>query len=411
MKQGWEIKKLGEVCKISPPKSEIKAMNLKDETLVSFLPMEDLGINQMYIRPHNSRSLSEVSGGYTYFAENDILLAKVTPCFENGKLGIAKDLCSNIGFGSSEYIVIRADESNVKSEYIYYGLMTDAFRKNGARLMLGASGLKRLPKDYVANYELGIPSELSEQERIVGILDSAFAKIEALRANAQRNLQNTKDLFQASIENEFRIKSGWTNAQLNSVADVISGYAFKSGDFVDKGMFQVIRIGNVKQDFLRLTESPIFIDSLNQSILCKSLLQQGDLVITQTGTKKKRDYGFVALVNRENLLLNQRVACVRFKDKEINPRYFLYYSYTEKYKNDFFAQEGGAVGQGNVGLTTIKELNVPFPTSKEEQQSIVKKLDALSERCRAMEENYRQTIAHCNALKQALLTKAFNGEL
>lgn len=389
MKQGWEIKKLGEACKISPPKSEIKAMNLKDETLVSFLPMEDLGINQMYICPHNSRSLSEVSGGYTYFAENDILLAKVTPCFENGKLGIVKDLCSNIGFGSSEYIVIRADESNVKSEYIYYGLMSDAFKKNGARLMLGASGLKRLPKGYVANYELGIPSELSEQERIVGVLDSAFAKIEALRANAQQNLQNTKDLFQASLKQELTPKQGWTSESVKDLSkDIFAGGDAPQDNFSEyrTDKYNIPIYANAVKDdgfygytdFARVTEPSLTIAARGSG----------------TGYVLERKEAYLPIV---------RLIVIIPKQEQIQLRY-LYYSF----KGLDITRSGSAIPQLTIPM--IRNYTISFPLIAE-QTSIVEKLDALSERCRAMEENYRQTIAHCNALKQALLTKAFNGEL
>lgn len=411
MKQGWEIKPLGEICDSinglwkgkKEPFVQVGVIRNTNFTKDCLLDISDIVYLDVEQKAFSKRSLTK----------GDIIIERSGG---GPKQPVGRAVLFDIEtgyFSFSNFTSILRLKNGIKISYYYLHKYLSYFYLSGKTECMQSNviGIRNLDFDRYKNEVLVPFPSLLEQERIVGILDSAFAKIEALRANAQQNLQNAKDLFQASIENEFKIKSGWTNAQLNSVAEVISGYAFKSGDFVDKGMFQVIRIGNVKQNFLRLTESPIFIDSLDQSILCKSLLQQGDLVITQTGTKKKRDYGFVALVNRENLLLNQRVACVRFKDKEINPRYFLYYSYTEKYKNDFFAQEGGAVGQGNVGLTTIKELNVPFPTSKEEQQSIVKKLDALSERCRAMEENYRKTLTACNDLKRALLKKAFDGEL
>lgn len=398
MKQGWEIKKLGEVCKISPPKSEIKAMNLKDETLVSFLPMEDLGINQMYICPHNSRSLSEVSGGYTYFAENDILLAKVTPCFENGKLGIVKDLCSNIGFGSSEYIVIRADESNVKSEYIYYGLMTDAFKKNGARLMLGASGLKRLPKGYVANYELGIPSELSEQERIVGVLDSAFAKIEALRANAQQNLQNTKDLFQASLKQELTPKEGWKEVTIEDVCTLKSGNSNANNSGTGELPYVKVSDMNIEGNELYITHSSLYVDRIKNK---KGIFPIGTTIFPKRGgaiaTNKKRITGIEVCCDLNIMGV--------IPSSKIVPMYLFFFFQGVDLGQLF---DGASIPQ--INNKDIAPLVIGLPTIKE-QQAIVKKLDALSERCRAMEENYRQIITHCNALKQALLTKAFNGEL
>src|SRR5688572_14451526 len=129
----WETKRLEEVSIIKPPKNEAR-LRLKENDLVSFVPMEDLGILSKHFIPTQERKLKDVAGSYTYFADNDVLLAKITPCFENGKLGIAKDLRNGIGFGSSEYVVFRPREELV-AEYLFYFLSNDDFRKEGASLM------------------------------------------------------------------------------------------------------------------------------------------------------------------------------------------------------------------------------------------------------------------------------------
>ncbi len=147
---GWETKKLAEVCQIKPPKSEARS-KLEITDTVSFVPMEYLGINQKYIVPTQTKSLAEVVGSYTYFADGDVLLAKITPCFENGKLGIATDLANGVGFGSSEYIVFRPDKS-VNKEWLYYFLSRDEFRTEGAGSMSGAVGHKRVSKEFIQSY-------------------------------------------------------------------------------------------------------------------------------------------------------------------------------------------------------------------------------------------------------------------
>ena len=91
MKKGWQTKKLGEVCQIRPPKSEARD-RVSANGLVSFLPMEDLGINEKFVQASQTKPLSAAVGSYTYFADGDVLLVKITPCFENGKLGIAEGL-------------------------------------------------------------------------------------------------------------------------------------------------------------------------------------------------------------------------------------------------------------------------------------------------------------------------------
>ena len=168
---GWDTVSFSEVCQIKPPKKEAKA-KLSDTDLVSFVPMNNLGIDTKRMVLDEDRPLSEVSGSYTYFEDGDVILAKITPCFENGKLGIASGLTNGIGFGSSEYIVFRS-KGEVDPEYLFYFLSQDAFRKAGAKMMTGAVGHKRVPKEYIENHKIPLPP-LPEQKRIVAILDEVF---------------------------------------------------------------------------------------------------------------------------------------------------------------------------------------------------------------------------------------------
>jgi len=172
MKKRWQSQTLDEVCQIKPPKGEARA-RLAADGLVSFLPMEDLGIDEKFIRARQSKPLSAVAGGYTYFADGDVLLAKITPCFENGKLGIADGLINGIGFGSSEYIVFRP-EKNLSKEWLYYYLSREAFREEGAARMFGAVGHKRVSKEFIESCSIPIPP-LAEQQRVTGAKGRATA--------------------------------------------------------------------------------------------------------------------------------------------------------------------------------------------------------------------------------------------
>ena len=224
MKEGWKKRRLGEACLIKPPKSEARE-KAKASTLVSFLPMEDLGIGIKLVKPSQTRQLSAVAGSYTYFADGDILLAKITPCFENGKLGVADDLSNGIGFGSSEYIVLRPS-AMVTKEWVYYFLSRKQFREEGAAQMTGAVGHKRIPKEFVEDYPLPVPP-IDEQQRIVALLDEAFAGLATAKENAEQNLQNTRALFESHLEAVFsQRKEGWTETCLAEFADFKNGLNF-----------------------------------------------------------------------------------------------------------------------------------------------------------------------------------------
>ena len=221
MKTGWRMEPLAAVCLIKPLKAEARCKISANE-LVSFVPMERLGIDQKILVPTQTRPLSEVAGSYTYFADGDVLLAKITPCFENGKLGIAADLVNGIGFGSSEYIVFRPDPS-VAKEWLYYFLSRESFRIEGAERMTGAVGHKRVAKDFIEAYPIPVPP-LPEQQRIVTLLDEAFDGIATARAHAEKNLQNARAIFESHLQSVFmRRGDGWEDKTLDQVCIVERG--------------------------------------------------------------------------------------------------------------------------------------------------------------------------------------------
>lgn len=201
---GWEWKTLRELCILRPSKNEALS-HLKGTDEVSFLPMEDLNIRERNTIPHKSRALSEVHGSYTFFAEGDVLLAKVTPCFENGKMGIASNLLNGVGFGSSEYIVFRTTKSMINS-YLFYVLMSSRFISGGKKQMLGACGLKRLSKEYVESFQIPLPP-LSVQKEIVARLDKLSENVKRLEANYKQIIADCDELKKSILKKTFEEES------------------------------------------------------------------------------------------------------------------------------------------------------------------------------------------------------------
>src|SRR5690606_21587023 len=205
---GWEEKKLGEVFEIKPPKKEAKA-KLSDNDLDSFLPMKDLGVCENEIKPEKEKPLKDVAGSYTYFAENDVLLAKITPCFENGKLGVAKNLTNGIGFGSSEYIVFRCPE-NIVPEFLFYFLSRESLREEGKKYMSGAVGHKRVSKDWIESYLFSFPKSKAKQQTIVRQLDVLRAETQKLEAVYQKKMDDLEELKKSILQKAFagELRSG-----------------------------------------------------------------------------------------------------------------------------------------------------------------------------------------------------------
>ena len=185
----WEMVELGEVCEVNPKKSELK--NISQEIEVSFVPMADLNENQVDFVPKEKKKLKDVIKGYTYFKENDVLLAKVTPCFENGKAGIAKNLVNGIGFGSSEYYVFRPNE-NILSMWIYLNITDNNFRLAGKLNMTGTGGLQRVPKSYVITSKIPLPP-LETQKQIVAQIEKEQQLVNANKELIKIFEQKIKD--------------------------------------------------------------------------------------------------------------------------------------------------------------------------------------------------------------------------
>ena len=186
----WPMSQLSEVCTVDPPKSEVAHMDGTSE--VSFVPMADMGENAMYFEVQHTKRLQDVGDSYTYFKDDDVLIAKVTPCLENGKAGIAKQLHSGIGFGSSEFYVIRSRESTTP-EWIFLCLATPEFRAWATPKMTGTGGLQRVPRWAIDEYEIPLPP-LETQRTIAGELQeerTAVDQAEKLAAKMEQRVQDS----------------------------------------------------------------------------------------------------------------------------------------------------------------------------------------------------------------------------
>ena len=173
----WQMVELQTVCDVNPKKSEIS--KLPASLQVSFLPMADLSENDITFKVKEIKELKDVYTGYTYFRDNDVLLAKVTPCFENGKAGLAKNLTNGIGFGSSEFFVLRAKDSTLP-EWIYVCVKDSKFKEQGKNSMTGTGGLQRIPKNFVAAWKIPLP-DIDTQKQIVTEIEREQAAVDSAK--------------------------------------------------------------------------------------------------------------------------------------------------------------------------------------------------------------------------------------
>jgi type I restriction enzyme, S subunit len=386
MKAGWEVKRLGEVCEIKPPKKEAKD-KLKDTDLVTFLPMEDLGVLNKEVIGVKERQLKDVTGSYTYFADNDVLLAKITPCFENGKIGIARNLVNGIGFGSSEYIVFRS-KGEIIQDYLYYFLSRETFRDEGKKLMTGAVGHKRVSKDFIENYPLPFPKSLPEQQRIVAILDEAFAAIAQAKANAEQNLKNAKELFESYLQSVFENKGeGWEEKTLNQISENLDSKRVP-----------------ITKNFRKEGPIPYYGASGIVDYVADFLFDEDLLCISEDGANLLARTYPIAFPISGKTWVNNHAHVLRFEN-------MISQKFVELYLNSIKLDDYvSGMAQPKLNQTMLNKIKIPLPSVKE-QQAIVQKLDALSTETKKLAAIYQQKINDLDELKKSILQKAFAGEL
>ena len=300
---------------------------------------------------------------------------------------------------SSAMKILHVNTGLVLPKYIYYRLQVVQFDH---------STHKRYWIQQYSKIKVSIPT-LKEQHRIVARIEEMFSELEAAEGTLKKTKEQLKVYRRAALEKAF--EGEYQRRVLSEISNVISGYAFKSGKYCEDGKYVVVKIGNVKQwrfDFSRdLTKT----NEADNTILDKYLLKKGDCLITLTGSRGKRDYGFVSMIEDEsNYLVNQRVAALRFNTEYAIPGFFKYYLSSVAYRNQFFKYETGNVGQGNVGIKALQEPKVICPP-KEEQIRIMNEVETRMTACDYIERTIEETLQKIVALRQSVLKEAFEWRL
>ena len=185
--------KLTDIAELNPPLGK----KLPTEELVSFVPMASLSAESASVETTQDRPYAEVAKGFTPFLDGDVLVAKITPCFENGKIAQAR-LPRSHGFGSTEFHVVRARSGITESRYLHHYLRLEEVRANGQRRMTGSGGQRRVPASFLADLAVPLPP-LEEQRRIAAILDQT----ETLRTQRRTALAALDALFASLLQRAF----------------------------------------------------------------------------------------------------------------------------------------------------------------------------------------------------------------
>jgi type I restriction enzyme S subunit len=393
---GWEWKKLSDLFTIRPQKKQARD-KLSDNDEISFVPMECLNAYDRNLTLNQTRALKDVYGGYTYFEDNDVLLAKITPCFENGKVGIARNLKNGIGFGSSEFIVFRP-KGKVIPEYLYYYLSQDSFRQEGKAMMAGAVGHKRVSKEFINEYQLPFPESIQEQKRIVAILDEAFAAINKAKANAEKNLANAKELFDSYLNGIFANPGeDWEEKKLGEIGKVSMCKRIFKKQTSKSGDIPFYKIGTFGKEANAYISKEMYNEYRNKY----SFPKKGDILLSASGTIGRR----VKYDGKPAYFQDSNIVWIDNDEKQVLNDY-LYHFYSAC---EWKSTNGATISR--LYNDNLRQIDISFPSSKEKQQLIIYKIDSLITESRQLASIYQQKITALEELKKSILKKAFRGEL
>ncbi|MEF1249543.1 restriction endonuclease subunit S [Vibrio owensii] len=382
---GWNKKKLGELCYLNPKKP-----SKPDDGIVSFIAMQQLSESGKVIST-DSRSYDDVSKGFTSFVDKDVLVAKITPCFENGKGALVDNLANGIGFGSTEFHVLRA-KKGTHPEYIYYLTRTKELRVRGEMNMQGSAGHRRVTADYFNAYKVLTPP-LPEQRKIAQILSTWDRGIAITEKLIDASKQQKKALIQQLLTGKKRFKDQSGNEFPKWINEPIGKYLASYKELVP---------ANTEIPVLTSSRTGLYIQE-------RSVINEGDYGVLPLGYFTYRhmsdDLIFKFNVNRTWKRGAVSKEYPVFKTVGLDSR-FLESQLNEG--NDFkrFAvqqKQGGT--RTRLYFKNLKELKLNLPCL-DEQQKIASVLTAADKEIELLEAK----LAHLKQEKKALMQQLLTGK-
>lgn len=348
--------KLREVADINP-KGPAKG-ELSDGTLVDFVPMASVS-EQGHMAPEGKRQYSEVAKGYTAFKNRDVLLAKITPCFENNKIALA-DVETDFAFGSTEFHVIRGHDDELEPRYLSHFLRQDIIRFEGERRMTGSGGQRRVPKTFLEELKIPLPP-LEEQKRIAAILDQA----DALRRLRRRALDRLGVLGQAIFHEMFGDPAHGDDLGLGDVL-LASGNGMNTPQD-DTGIgVPITRIETIWNG--TIDHSRIKWCSPDPQKAERHFLKPGDILFSHINSPDH--IAKTAIYEGEPQKLLHGINLLRLQpDRDVvDPHWLLYLLKSDKIRSFFRARCKKAVNQASLNQGNLKELTFDLPVLATQQE-------------------------------------------
>jgi type I restriction enzyme S subunit len=399
---GWEWHTIDEVAQIGAGRGFTPTPD--SEGNVSFVGMTHIDQETGQKSTYELRKFDDVKKGYTKFQRNAVLFAKITPCTENNKTALIDNVDG--GFATTEVFPIHALDS-IEPKYLLHFFRSTSVRRFLIDQMEGATGRQRVPLKALKNVSVPV-CERQEQKRIAEKLDSLLQRIDTATEYLRASITLADELAQNGIDIYFSELSN-SVVPLSELVNFISGYAFKSGDFISETGIKPIKITNVGvNEFSENKEE--FLPASYQKEFERFSVKENDIVIALTrpiingGLKVCR-----VPKTYSGALVNQRVAAITSENKSLLD--FIYLYLQSSCTKSYVLEKSKSLNQPNLSITDLKNLTLPFPTDNETIAKAVIDCNALILKARRTKSEIINKISLLNKLKNSILDSAFKGEL
>lgn len=406
--EGWVETTLSEIAAVDPKNGDLNSL------LSGFIPMALAPTDFNGRLEFEEREWDEIKKKYTHFANGDVIFAKVTPCFENGKAAIVRELPNEIGAGSSEFYVLRPFNKGISTRYIFSIIKSHEFMQTGAANMTGAVGLRRVPRKFVESFHVNLPPP-AEQKIIADKLDTLLAQVETTKSRLDHIPQILKTFRQSvlaaavsgKLTEQWRTKSGigvWEQVLLGDVIDIgpkkpkcddessvsFSPMAMLPKLIGEELIYDVKKWKEVKKGFTCFQNDDVLLAKITPCF-------ENEKSVVASGLKNGIGTGSTEfMVLRPNgRMLSYLILC--------------------HVKSLSFLKEGemdmsGSVGHRRVPKEFVASWSIGLPII-DEQIEIIRRVEELFAFADRIEQKANAALDRVNNLTQSILAKAFRGEL
>ncbi len=455
--EGWELTTVASAFELNPRKVPKEA--LPEDAPVTFVPMPAVDAETGTIAAPQPQPFGKVRKGYTSFIENDVIVAKITPCMENGKAAIARGLTNGHGFGSTEFHVLRPTGVAIP-EYVYHFVRQESVRNEAESQMRGAVGQKRVPPEFFENEPFPLPP-LAEQKRIVAQVESLLSRASAarerlvkvpsllarlrqsvlaaacsgqltadwreehpeldaanllqdvLRQRRERSEQKSKRKhYDAPLEPDLtdlpEIPKSWTWSTLDQlIAEGPQNGLYKPKSAYGDGA-PIVRIDDFQNDFIRPRDELLKL-RVTEDEAEKYALQAGELIINRVNRPSHIGKCMIVPSDLCPAIFESNMMAMTVSPS-IEPRWILTYLQSADGHERLTVNAKWAVNQVSINQIDVRSTPVPLPPLSE-QQEIVRRVESLFGLTQQVERRLDRSRAAAAALVQSILRSAFRGEM